>query len=264
MATTKKGGKKSGSSNSAGKANTKRKTSKKQNAEIESFTNEVLMLIILALAVILMVSNFGVGGFVGDAISSFFFGLFGLTAYIFPVLLFIGFAFFMSNKRNPLAYKKIIAGLFFYIFICALVQLLMEGYMDTDAVFEFYVASAKYHSGGGLTGGVLCKFFAMAFGIVGAYILVILGIIISLIFLTQRSFLGFFRKIFEKIGGKVQNFSQKREEMRPEREERSRQNAMERKMRAEERLMEKEKQSKKKTARDSHHTSVVSEDGQFL
>ena len=86
MATTKKGGKKSGSSNSAGKANTKRKTSKKQNAEIESFTNEVLMLIILALAVILMVSNFGVGGFVGDAISSFFFGLFGLTAYIFPVL----------------------------------------------------------------------------------------------------------------------------------------------------------------------------------
>ena len=106
MATTKKGGKKSGSSNSAGKANTKRKTSKKQNAEIESFTNEVLMLIILALAVILMVSNFGVGGFVGDAISSFFFGLFGLTAYIFPVLLFIGFAFFMSNKRNPLAYKK--------------------------------------------------------------------------------------------------------------------------------------------------------------
>ena len=264
MATTKKGGKKSGSSNSAGKANTKRKTSKKQNAEIESITNEVLMLIILALAVILMVSNFGVGGFVGDAISSFFFGLFGLTAYIFPVLLFIGFAFFMSNKRNPLAYKKIIAGLFFYIFICALVQLLMEGYMDTDAVFEFYVASAKYHSGGGLTGGVLCKFFAMAFGIVGAYILVILGIIISLIFLTQRSFLGFFRKIFEKIGGKVQNFSQKREEMRPEREERSRQNAMERKMRAEERLMEKEKQSKKKTARDSHHTSVVSEDGQFL
>ena len=110
MATTKKGGKKTTSSKSAGKANTKRKTSKKQNTEIESFTNEVLMLIMLALSIILMVSNFGVGGFVGDAISSFFFGVFGLLAYVFPVVLFIGFAFFMSNKRNPLAYKKIIAG----------------------------------------------------------------------------------------------------------------------------------------------------------
>ena len=265
MATTKKGGKKTTVSNSAGKANTKKKTSKKQkNTEMESFTNEVLMLIILALAVILTVSNFGVGGFVGDAISSFFFGLFGLTAYIFPLILFVGFAFFMSNKRNPLAYKKIIAGLFFYIFICALVQLLTEGYMDTEAVFEFYVASAKYHSGGGLTGGLLCKLFAMAFGMVGAYILVILGMIISLIFVTQRSFLGFFNKIFRKIRGEIRNFGQKREDTRPERKERSRQHTMERKMRAEERFMKKENQTGKKITGVFHHTAGNSEDGKFL
>ena len=238
MATTKKGGKKTASSKSAGKASTKRKASKKQNKEIESFTNEVLMLIMLALAIILMVSNFGVGGFVGDAISSFFFGIFGLLAYAFPILLFIGFAFFMSNKRNPLAYKKIIAGLFFYIFLCALVQLLTEGYMDTAEIFEFYAASAKYHSGGGVAGGLLCKIFAMAFGVAGAYILVILGMIISLIFLTQRSFLGFFNKIFQKISKEIRSFSQKREETRPEREARARQRAMERKMRAEERCLE--------------------------
>ncbi|MDO5392037.1 MAG: DNA translocase FtsK [Eubacteriales bacterium] len=264
MATTKKGGKRTASSKSAGKANTKRNTSKKQNKEIESFTNEVLMLIMLALAIILMVSNFGVGGFVGDAISSFFFGIFGLLAYVFPLILFIGFAFFMSNKRNPLAYKKIISGLFFYIFLCALVQLLTEGYMDTAAVFEFYAASAKYHSGGGVVGGLLCKLFAMAFGVAGAYILVILGMIISLIFLTQRSFLGFFHKIFRKIGREVQSFSQKREETRPEREARARQRAMERKIRAEERYLEKEQQAGQKPTRVSHHTAKNGEDGQFL
>lgn len=264
MATTKKGGTRTTSSGSAGKAGTKRKASKKQNKEIESFTNEVLMLIMLALAIILMVSNFGVGGFVGEAISSFSFGIFGLLAYIFPILLFIGFAFFMSNKRNPLAYRKIIAGLFLYVFLCAMVQLLTEGYMDTSEVFEFYAASAKYHSGGGVVGGLLCKIFAVAFGVVGAYIIVMLGMIISLIFLTQRSFLGFFNKIFQKIGRGVSEVRQKREETRPEREERMRQRAMERKMRAEELNQNKEKQAGQKMVRMPHHKTTSGEDGQFL
>lgn len=36
------------------------------------------------------ISNFGIGGAIGNAVSSFFFGVFGLIAYIFPVVLVIG------------------------------------------------------------------------------------------------------------------------------------------------------------------------------
>ena len=64
---------------------------------------------ILAACVILMASNFGAGGFVGDAISNFCFGLMGLMAYLFPIVFFLESAFILINKTNRLAYKKLAA-----------------------------------------------------------------------------------------------------------------------------------------------------------
>ena len=55
---------------------------------------EILLLVILAFSILLLLSNFGLGGVVGRAFSSFFFGVFGLLAYVFPVFLFIA-SFFM-------------------------------------------------------------------------------------------------------------------------------------------------------------------------
>ncbi len=227
------------SSKSTGKTNTRKKGGRKKADPIETFTNEVILLIVLALAIILMVSNFGIGGFVGNAVSSFFFGLFGLPSYIFPFMLFIGVAFFMSNKRNPLAYKKLIAGLFFYVFLCALMQLLTEGYLNTATLFEFYQSSARYHTGGGIVGSAICKVCATAFGVIGAYVLIFLGLIISLIFMTQRSFLGFFKKLFSAVGGGVSSYKAKREEERPLREAKAAERAQRAALRAKEREMRK-------------------------
>ncbi len=235
MATTSKRRTEQTSSKSTGKANTRKKGSRKKADPIETFTNEVILLIILAISIILLVSNFGVGGFVGNAVSSFFFGLFGLPSYVFPFVLFIGVAFFMSNKRNPLAYKKLIAGLFFYVFACAMLQLLTEGYLNTAALFEFYQSSARYHTGGGIVGGAICKACATAFGVVGAYVLIIVGLIISLIFLTQRSFLGFFKKLFSLIGVGVISFKDKREMERPLREAKAAERAQRAAQRAQQR-----------------------------
>ena len=56
--------------------------------EVGKFQTEIIIFVILAACVILMASNFGVGGFVGDAISNFCFGLMGLMAYLFPIVFF--------------------------------------------------------------------------------------------------------------------------------------------------------------------------------
>ena len=72
----------------------------------------------LAACIILMISAFGMGGIVGNAISSITFGIMGLCAYLFPVVLFGGVAFLLVNNTNPLAYKKILAGIIFFIFLC--------------------------------------------------------------------------------------------------------------------------------------------------
>ena len=102
----------------------KKKTTKKKQQTSSGFQTEIILLVILAASIILLASAFGMGGIVGNAISSFLFGAMGLLAYIFPVLLFIGAAFFLSNRSNRLAYKKVLAGAAFFIFLCGLVQLL--------------------------------------------------------------------------------------------------------------------------------------------
>ena len=78
----------------------------------ESFTEEVILWVILAISILLFISNFGIGGAIGNAVSSFFFGVFGLIAYIFPVVLVIGTFFAASNKGNRIATVKIVAAVF--------------------------------------------------------------------------------------------------------------------------------------------------------
>ena len=84
--------------------------------EVGRFQTEIILFVILAACVILMASNFGAGGFVGDAISNFCFGLMGLMAYLFPIVFFLESAFILINKTNRLAYKKLAAAFVIFCF----------------------------------------------------------------------------------------------------------------------------------------------------
>ena len=111
----------------------RRKATKKGAAADRRLRTEIILLIILAFSsVLLLLSNFGLGGMAGRAFSSFFFGLFGLPAYAFPILLFIGGAFLISNRDNPLAVRKVVGGTGMLVFTCAFLQLLMVGYENNS------------------------------------------------------------------------------------------------------------------------------------
>ena len=94
-----------------------RKNAAKKKSVSSGFQTEIILLIVLAASMILVISNLGMGGSVGDMISTVSFGVVGLLAYIFPVLLFLGAVFLVSNKKNPLAYKKILAGTVFFVLV---------------------------------------------------------------------------------------------------------------------------------------------------
>ena len=70
---------------------TKRKTGKKKSqAKKESYIkDEIIILSTLAISILMMISNFGLAGFVGKEISSFLIGVFGWIGYLIPVILFI-------------------------------------------------------------------------------------------------------------------------------------------------------------------------------
>ena len=102
--------KKTAAKSAAAKRNTKKQTRPEKTET--GLSTEIFLWFLLAVSILLFLSNFGLGGTVGNQISKIFFGLFGLISYIFPVFLFLDAAFVISNSNNPKAYRKMAGFLF--------------------------------------------------------------------------------------------------------------------------------------------------------
>lgn len=96
-------GKRKAQTSRKGSTGRKKKTAAQQQ---EDFTREVILWIIVAVSILLFISNFGIGGTIGNAVSRFFFGVMGLIAYVFPVLLLVGTFFAVSNRGNRVGNRK--------------------------------------------------------------------------------------------------------------------------------------------------------------
>lgn len=228
----------------------KKSTSAKKQSASGGFQNEIILLVILAACIILLVSSFGMGGFVGDAISSFSFGAMGLMAYVFPVLLFIGCAFILSNKKNHLAYKKLFAGVVLFICFCGIAQLLTEGYTKSTELMDYYALCSDYRTGGGVIGGAVCISITSAFGIVGGYVIIGLAVLVCLIIITQHSFLDFVMGIGMKICNLVKGGQKLYQEGKPERDLRKEVRTQQRRQLKEERRAERIRQLEMELAQE--------------
>ena len=210
----------------------KSKTASRQQDTGNRFQTEILILVMFAACLILMISAFGMGGIVGNAISSICFGIMGLCAYLFPIVLFGGVTFLIVNNKNRLAYKKIFAGIVFFIFLCGLLQLLTERYTPSTTFADYYALSSEYHTGGGVLGGAVCISTASAFGTVGGVVIIVLVLLVSMIIITQRSFFGFMNKILDLFADAAREGREAYLEAQPDREK---QKELRRKIRAEKR-----------------------------
>ena len=216
--------------------NAKKPTAMEQ--EVGKFQTEIIIFVILAACVILMASNFGVGGFVGDAISNFCFGLMGLMAYLFPIVFFLEAAFILINRTNRLAYKKLAAAFVMFLFMCGAAQLLTDGYMKSTTLLDYFSLSADYKTGGGLIGGAICISITSAFGTIGGYVIIILAFVVCMIIITQRSLLDFITMIVIKICDFVKEGHTRYVQGQPERAMRREERARERQLMREERREE--------------------------
>ncbi|MEF9997941.1 MAG: DNA translocase FtsK 4TM domain-containing protein [Lachnospiraceae bacterium] len=172
-------------------SNTKKKSASNQKKKKEPniIKDEIVILVALGIGILLTISNFGIGGFVGDAISSVLFGVFGLLAYVAPFLLFLGIAFLISNRGKSSVYIKLIAGVVLSLMICTFSQLVTNSYHKTTTLLAYYHASSLEKTGGGILGGGLVKLLCPAIGIIGTYVIVIVIAIICMILLTEKALL---------------------------------------------------------------------------
>ena len=157
-------GKRKAQTSRKGSTGRKKKTAAQQQ---EDFTREVILWIIVAVSILLFISNFGIGGTIGNAVSRFFFGVMGLIAYVFPVLLLVGTFFAVSNRGNRVATVKLVAMILFDLFLCMLIELLTKG-SAVDGAAAAYSYSFEHRTGGGFIGGLLAWIFCPNVGLAGS------------------------------------------------------------------------------------------------
>ncbi len=169
------------------KKTTRRKPQKKQ--QNFALKNEIIIFAILAVCILLVLSNFGFGGIVGEAVSSVLFGLTGVLAYILPFVIFGVSAFTISNKGNTHAYIKTVATVILSLMLMAFLGLIVDPFDKDMSIFEYYTMSSQHQHAGGLLGGSIIKILCPLIGIAGTYVVIVIMIIICAILITEKSLL---------------------------------------------------------------------------
>lgn len=233
----------------AAKSRKKRSTrqTKKKKQEQSFLRDEVTIWLTLAVSILIMLSNFGLGGSAGAKASHGLYYAFGAVAYVVPFLLFGIVAFLISNKGNVNAYLKTAAGLIFVVLTCALLELV-------DKI-------------GGIIGEKITNVLAPVIGVAGTYVVVLIFMIICFVIMTGKSLLKGVKESGDRAYGKAKEDSARRRKIAKERrEERSKERERLREQKAKEVLEQKKFQAEKppksvgKSKRREKHVEGVSFD----
>lgn len=225
--TQKKNSNTSKSSRTAAAKNTK--SVRKASSQDMELWYEVGLIVLFAFMVFLFLCNFGLVGPIGVFFKNIMFGLFGLSAYIMPILSFVGTFFGWVNKGHPAAKRKIIAGAVLFLLLGAVGELAAGRLKEMDGynVVTFYENSVQYSNGGGVFGGSLAYFLNSTLDMVGSILVLLVSGIICMVLITEKSFVKGVQKTGKAVATKARQDaqsmreyaaerSQKREEMRYE------------------------------------------------
>ena len=249
-------------SSARGKTNTNKEYSEQDSA----LFHEVVLILLFAVAVFLVLCNFGVLGTVGNGISDILFGLFGYLAYVVAIIAFVGAAFWSANAGSPAAVRKIAAGVVLFLMVgvvCEMVSgcaLQMESY----SLAELYKYDSEARKGGGIIAGSLAFLCYHFLDMLGTVLIVIILSLISIVLLTERSLVG----SMKNGGRRVVQLSREDAERRREQarirrsdieEERQRKEEEKAKRLEEKRLREEEKENEKILRMDKKVSGVMAD-----
>ena len=268
----------SGKSSTHSSSRTPRKKDFEQAARDSAMYHEIGLIVLFVAMVFLFFCNFGLIGAAGNAISGFMFGLFGFSAYVVPILIFLALAFWFANQGSPNAIRKLIASGVLFLMVGVVCELLVDNVKTLDKydLGKIYSFCRDAKKGGGVLAGSLAYLLHHNLETVGTFLVVILLSVISIILLTERSFLDSLKYGSERLRERTREDAEYRRELnerrreeqelsRLDREEERRQKALdreeERRLRAQEReedrrLRAQEKEDQKILRMDKKITGV--------
>ena len=209
-----------GSSKTTTKTSGKKKNTRAVEQDTGFLQSEAAVLVTFAVCVFLFLSNFHICGVLGNILSSVMLGVFGSIGYVAPVLAFMGMVFYASNKGNIRAVYKMLAVEILLIVLCGLAQLVFGGgYQEGQTLKEVYETAGESGLGGGVIGGALVLVLHTAVGTIGAYLVLLICMIICLVCITEKSFVS----AVKKGSGKAYQYARedygRRKEIREEKKE---------------------------------------------
>ena len=240
-------GKRTSSSGRTRKSTTSSRSRQAQrSAQDSELFHEIGLIVLFVAMLILFCCNFGIIGPVGNAISGVLFGIFGFTAYIAPIVIFLAVAFWFANEGNSTAVRKVIAGAVLFLMIGVICDLIAKtaGSMEQYDIKLLYTNCSTGKKGGGVLAGSICYLLLHYLETVGTVLVVLLCSVISLILVTERSFLSSMRNGGDRIREMSREDAARRREnaeiRRQEQEERTSQREEARRIREEERRIREE------------------------
>ncbi|MDA3847551.1 MAG: DNA translocase FtsK 4TM domain-containing protein, partial [Vallitaleaceae bacterium] len=187
---------------------------KQKKAQAAKLKYEIVVISILVLSIfVMMCVYFGLGGLFGAWLRKMMFGLFGISAYILPLFLFVGTTFKIFNQNNQRLNNKLIQSFFLIVIISAIshVRVISASQIDKSlfdkstfypSLINYFSISAKEQFAGGFIGGLIGDIFAFVLGRNGAMIIYVLIGLSLLILITEQSFF----EIIKWIGRQLKTF----------------------------------------------------------
>ncbi len=198
MATTKgkNSSKRKSNSRSTGRSSkkpqTRAKAAKRVKEEVdfedpffEDSSKEIVLWSSIAICILLSISNFGIGGIAGNAVADFLFGVFGIIQFILPFMVAFSAFFIISNYGNKVAIAKVVAGFVLAVFGSAFVELIING-QNILVPLQAFEYAKEHHIGGGLVGGSIDYGIYDSFGLLGAYLIDLIVMIVCTIIIIER------------------------------------------------------------------------------
>ncbi|TCT15037.1 S-DNA-T family DNA segregation ATPase FtsK/SpoIIIE [Natranaerovirga pectinivora] len=180
---------------------------KKDKKEKSIFSDEITLVIVIAIALLLFISIYTIrAGVVGNAINKVIFGLIGFTAYIIPFYLIFITIFKLANKSSQLAKRKVIFSSLLLLVVTIFMQITQGIEIETFRnIYDHFTYSSSTKEGGGLIGGMIGQMMILLFGRWGTYIVLSCMVIVLMILLTEKSFV----KLVNKVSKSIYNYLNK-------------------------------------------------------
>ena len=207
--------------------------------------HEIELIVLFVAMLFLFCCNFGIIGPVGNTISGVLFGLFGVLAYVAPVLLFLAAAFWFANEGNPNALRKLVAGCVLFLMLGIFCELFAghTAQMESYSAKTLYEACRDGKAGGGVLAGSVCFFLQHSLETIGTVLVVLLCTVISIILLTEKSLLDGMKKGSSRMRELSREDAERRRENA--RSRREAQEELRNRREEERRLREEEKENEK-------------------